>query len=452
MIRTVFESIHGLFSKKIFRFVDYPLTILTVYACTFFLYQDFGIRVMLGYGVLSVILCISIIRWIGSNEKLKLNIFQYTYLFLVMVILINYVRPDAYHDKESFAYIVIMIISLGYLLFSKIRTKDLKLSIKVFVVTSLVFSILIIFFQVFQSAYWVSIYPFLSETAKELAKKYFFRGYSVSFGGVAYTSYIVFIGFVCVLTDLIYSKREKKHLIALYTILGLQVLTLFLLGRRGELAAVIVSLILYYIFRAEEGKKFKRALLVAGVMVLALLLIVLLLPILTKVKFLHRYTMTLNAIIYGTNITGGVTSGRVELYQEAFRLFSDNKIFGIGWASFTKHGYLVLGKPEGTIRNVHNIVVQLLAETGIVGLIGVLTPLYFAYYKTYGIFTKVHSKISKIKISSVMKSAITISLMVQTFILFIAFLDPINYKNIFWIIYCIAILIAIYVNSRLIEE
>lgn len=268
-------------------------------------------------------------------------------------------------------------------------------------------------------------------TAQELAKRYFFRGYSISFGGVAYTSYIIIFGLIVLLAYTIYGDFEKKEKWTLYTMIAVLTLTLFLLGRRGELLAFVLALIIYYIFRAKEGLKLKRTAIVISVLFTIFVLVVIMLPLLLKIKFLHRYTMTLNALLNGANITGGVTSGRAELYEKAFTLFKENKLFGVGWGSFAKHGYLVLGKPAGTIRNVHNIVLQLLAETGLVGFVAIISPLSYTYYKTSNLLNVLNSTEGFEDSKNDLKIIISISIIMQSFVLIVSLIDPINFKNIF---------------------
>ncbi|AZK43434.1 O-antigen ligase domain-containing protein [Erysipelothrix piscisicarius] len=443
------RNIKEIFEKKVFDFLDYPMTILSVYACTYFIYQDFGVRQVLGYAVLSLLLIGIVLKNFSNFSIENLNIFHYTYLFMLIVILLNFIRPDAYHDKESFSYIVIMIITFGFFVFSKINLIDVKKSLSVFLGTSVVFSIIILFFQVFKDLYWSLIYPLLSVTAQELAKRYFFKGYSISFGGVAYTSYIIVFGLIILLSYLIYNDLHAKSKLRLYSIMALLTLTLILLGRRGELLAFLVALIVYYIFRARQGSRLKRASIVVSTIIGIIILIIICLPFLLKIKFLHRYTMTLNALVNGTNMTGGVTSGRIELYNKAYSLFKENLVFGVGWGSFAKHGYLVLGKPAGTTRNVHNIVLQLLAETGLVGFLGIMSPLLFSYYKTSYLLSEINTNESKDYSISVLKILISVSLLLQSFILFASLIDPINFKNIFWILYVILSMINSYVFSNI---
>ena len=64
-----------------------------------------------------------------------------------------------------------------------------------------------------------------------------------------------------------------------------------------------------------------------------------------------------------TSESGDITKGRANQVYLALGLFSSNPIFGIGWDGF-KYWFLT---NFGVFLNVHNVYVQLLCETGILG-------------------------------------------------------------------------------------
>ena len=63
--------------------------------------------------------------------------------------------------------------------------------------------------------------------------------------------------------------------------------------------------------------------------------------------------------------------GRTELYDEALRLFKNHKLFGNGWMSYFVETENTIGRvyeAQYSRMMAHNIYLQLLAETGIIGL------------------------------------------------------------------------------------
>lgn len=79
------------------------------------------------------------------------------------------------------------------------------------------------------------------------------------------------------------------------------------------------------------------------------------------------------------------------LYISAYRIFKDNKIFGVGPKMFReickKEKYRVTSDLDGTIdgcqTSPHNIYMQLLAETGIIGSIPVFVGLIYVLYNFF---------------------------------------------------------------------
>lgn len=58
---------------------------------------------------------------------------------------------------------------------------------------------------------------------------------------------------------------------------------------------------------------------------------------------------------------GDVTLGRTKMWAAALKFFKSNAVFGIGWEQIRHRTIWQL--------NIHNIYIQLLAETGIIGFL-----------------------------------------------------------------------------------
>ena len=59
--------------------------------------------------------------------------------------------------------------------------------------------------------------------------------------------------------------------------------------------------------------------------------------------------------------TGDMSVGRVDVWLKAFSMFGNHSLVGIGWGQYVNQG--------GWFWNIHNIYIQLLVETGIIGFI-----------------------------------------------------------------------------------
>ena len=90
-----------------------------------------------------------------------------------------------------------------------------------------------------------------------------------------------------------------------------------------------------------------------------------------------RIFQSLEAMLSGED----VSNNRSRLYAFAWQLARENPIFGIGWNQYRK-------ATVGTVTvlnelDVHNIYLQMLCETGIVGLISVVVPMLVFFFATY---------------------------------------------------------------------
>ena len=82
----------------------------------------------------------------------------------------------------------------------------------------------------------------------------------------------------------------------------------------------------------------------------------------------------------GLNEGEDITSGRTILYEQALKLYQENPVFGIGWRQFRKTTSSLMF--SGKSMDTHNVYLQLLCETGIVGLIFIIPAFLAFWFKT----------------------------------------------------------------------
>lgn len=103
----------------------------------------------------------------------------------------------------------------------------------------------------------------------------------------------------------------------------------------------------------------------------------------SELKIFEKLAYTFSFLSEGNTSSLLEESGRLILYDYAKELFSNNFWTGIGWAQFSGKISDVL--PSGTSISVHNVYLQLLCETGVVGftsfMFGVMSSI-FALAKT----------------------------------------------------------------------
>lgn len=163
-------------------------------------------------------------------------------------------------------------------------------------------------------------------------------------------------------------KNKKEKHIKVIAILFL-FSALLLTGKRGHLLAVIFVCLFSYLIVSDSSKRILviNALLIAGAVGIPLLLVFS--EVLSAIPALGRVSATIIGLINGEDIT----NGRSGLYAFAYSQFLAHPVFGIGWGQFREN---VVGTVTlMTELDTHNIYLQLLCETGMIGFLSVIIPM-----------------------------------------------------------------------------
>lgn len=428
-------------NNKLVRKLDvskYLLLVLTVFICTFFLYKDFDIRMLYGYGVLAILVAIQCINCLCQKNMPKVSLIEAVFMVIVLTVVISSCRPDANWNVDLLLYVIAMLISAAYLLLTNPDRAQLRYVIKVVAISSLLFALFVLACTVCENLFYKGYYPLLSEASKEYADRYIPRGYSPVLGGsCTYTDYIMMMG-IGVFSGGLFSRKNDQKSKKLLCLLAVGVLTIAIavVGRRGELLGIAAVLVVIWILLAKDKKhRWIRAVSLVGAALVALGLFILLLPKLKEIDFLRRYVMTIEKLLAGQDIT----SGRTELYSQALKLFAANPIFGIGWGQFANYITPEFKAVHGQdVADVHNIYLSFLCEVGIVGAIFIIVPMVYMLVQTI----KQFNRLSNAPVDSPDKKLTiqlnTVSLTIQLFFLLVGMLDICFSKVIFWAMYALA--------------
>ena len=151
-----------------------------------------------------------------------------------------------------------------------------------------------------------------------------------------------------------YKKEKNKYWIAALILLSV---TLLLTAKRGHLLFSVATILFLY-FLNERGKNNISKMITNIGLCLALVFIF--------------YALTLFipelSVIFERFTASEITNGRIPLYYAAVQMFIKNPVFGIGWGMF-KFEFSSYVKLHIEYIEVHNVYLQLLAETGAAGFI-----------------------------------------------------------------------------------
>ncbi|MBQ7098249.1 MAG: hypothetical protein IJO05_00810 [Oscillospiraceae bacterium] len=139
--------------QRNFRFTDWLMLILAVFTGSFFIYRDLGIRMMVGFGFLCMVLLIHLVRRLAPNRPPRITSLRLPYLALSLVILLNFLRPDSKHDVDSVSYILSMLITCGFVTLAAPDAREAGRTLKVLGWAGFLMAVFVTFFVVFEELF-----------------------------------------------------------------------------------------------------------------------------------------------------------------------------------------------------------------------------------------------------------------------------------------------------------
>lgn len=239
-------------------------------------------------------------------------------------------------------------------------------------------------------------------------------GISVSQPFAMFFSYCVFAyGVEC-------SIRKFKFWNLSLAILG--IIGIFFAGKRSGIIILVISLIVLFLFSFEKRKGIPKS---WKYFVICLSIIGIYLLLFTSMgKGILEKNITLSS-------SGDITNGRSSLNSQMFNLFLDNPILGIGPLATLDYTGENLG---------HNIYLQYLSESGIIGFICLISLIVGNVYKTIKCIN--HSNL-------VGNNDLYFSLLIQVFVIVYGFLGNPFYNIIFLIPYALFTTSIGYIFNRI---
>ena len=168
-------------------------------------------------------------------------------------------------------------------------------------------------------------------------------------------------------------KRKHRALTAALLMLGI----MFCAKKSHILCLVLTIAITWVMCSSDNGsgsKRRNRIVIAILAMISILTLGYILLPFFTNIPMINRISIAVEKYVSGADYT----SNRTNLSNIAVHFFNENKTFGIGWKTFNQYTYHRWGKSN----YVNNVYLQLAAETGIVGSVLFISPMFFNLIST----------------------------------------------------------------------
>ena len=406
--------------------------ILAIFTCTFFYYRDFGSRMIYGYAALGALLALHLFFRLRENDPLSSTPVTMAARVLACVIILQFLRPDARRDVDTISYLISMVICMTYVITAPGEHSGVHMASGAMYIGAMAMAAFVVVFTFLPELFLSLVYPALSVTAQRYYDFFAPLGYGVSLGTYSYTDYVLFLGMAACCGDLAVRPRSRRRILLNSLSLAFLLLGMVVLGRRGELLAALIAIMLLVL--ALCSRKKRRIILLCGSLAAALggTLVIFFLPQLAKVPVLARYVETVEQLLAG----GDITSGRGALMAVAVDGFKSSPVFGVGWGQYVSLSARIgMCDTDGNlIEDCHNIYLQFLCETGVVGAVLILIPIIYLLVLTVRTLrsAKYREDTAPLRFASV-------SFLIQFFLLFLGLYDPSFQKIVFWCFYGLAL-------------
>lgn len=333
---------------------------------------------------------------------LRFTIIDWLFLLASVVIFVT-----SGGDSENLTFFIRFFMLFIYIVFMKYDEKLIKVMFTCLLVAALIHVAATYFLYFDQNFYFKHVYPAFAP--REKAKLYYWNtidGYATGLAShFSLNGMNMSIALMLVSTLLLSAKKRSKY--ALLALLCL--VALFMTGKRAPLVFAIFAILVTYLVCAEASALKKFFTVISGLLGGAILLYVASFNIEGIGATLGRFEA-----FFTNNETVDVSNGRFLLYGIAINYFKSAPLFGIGWREFSKR-VVVFFNEDSSFRDTHNVFLQLLCETGIVGAL-----VFFALFAVSLIIT-IHlilaHKRKELDLSETARFGLAFSLMTQVFFL-----------------------------------
>ena len=170
------------------------LLILSLFTVTFFIYRDFGIRMLLGFGILCLILGVELLKRLADRSPIQPHSGRGAVLMLAAVVTVNFLRPDSQHSTDTLSYVISMVVCLGFVWLWRENDRECRWVLKLLLGAALALTALVLLYMLFPEPVYNLLYPRLSPVARHYFDYFLPKGYGMGLGGYTFTDYIIFCG------------------------------------------------------------------------------------------------------------------------------------------------------------------------------------------------------------------------------------------------------------------
>lgn len=370
--------------KKILNF-DYTAAsapIIAIYLSLSFVFSDFGISAVFGAFLLCLWtgICLLHFIFVKKGNMGKPQTAHWLILAFNVLVFINILRNFSFDRTVIYYAIILAAGSVLFWISSPASPKALKIARYSVIAVALFFSAVNLLYAYFPQQVRSVAFEVMTKTSITYNNRMAYEGYGFAFGEeIGFTAHLTSFALALVWFD-VTEKNLKSHL----PMLLLLAFGLISIQRRGELLVCVMAIIIVTTVKFVKNKKLSNkgnGIIALKTIATPALCIVLSFVVFSTTtagsRFDYRQYLSSNLSemdenedderlnIYKSEIDiDKFGNGRIVLWNLALEGFAEKPIFGHGWRAFKD-----IAPSSGNIHatNAHNIYLQLLCETGIVG-------------------------------------------------------------------------------------
>ena len=161
---------------------------------------------------------------------------------------------------------------------------------------------------------------------------------------------------------------QKRNLIIRVAIYILAIYSALIVGERSNIIFIPLAIMLTYYLGASKNKA-NRFFILLFVCLCLLGFIILISPFLIRYNAFFRIMNSIATYSEG----GDISNGRARLYESAIASWKSSPVYGHGWFYYFNNNFGLLRALK--YDHVHNLLLELLCDTGIIGTVFILLPL-----------------------------------------------------------------------------
>ncbi len=300
---------------------------------------------MLGIMVLMVLL---------RKQKIKIgNILQLQWLFILIFLIFNLIYTI---DRSKLFTVILQYVVFTFLIIINLKESFYENFQKIFLFICTILGIIVII-TVFNNTFVTDNFSFLYSdfSIKAMTGRTESNAYPGLLGEVAYSAFAMNIGIALIISKYFAGKKLSifNWIQLLIFIIGV------MLSFKRSLLLIPVFATIFLFLVSSTNKKLKKGL---------IFLVIAIGIVIAVINIFPETLDTIGRLGEGNSKNSGLSglNGREQLWEYAFDMFKENPILGLGFSSYTKYCYM-----QGFQWNylTHNIYIELLGETGIIGLV-----------------------------------------------------------------------------------